>query len=83
MYGLDSFTAVINPPQAGILALGAVQERPAVHGGDIVPRPLMQATLSVDHRLVDGIVAARFLATWKELLENPTRLTLEPPEKIG
>jgi pyruvate/2-oxoglutarate dehydrogenase complex dihydrolipoamide acyltransferase (E2) component len=43
----------------------------------------MQATLSVDHRLVDGIVAARFLATWKEMLENPTRLTLEPPEKIG
>jgi pyruvate dehydrogenase E2 component (dihydrolipoamide acetyltransferase) len=83
MYGLDSFTAVINPPQAGILALGAVQERPAVLGGAVVPRPLMQATLSVDHRLVDGIVAARFLAAWKEMLENPTRLTLEPPEEIA
>lgn len=82
MYGLDSFTAVINPPQAGILALGAVQKRPAVHDGVVVPRPLMKATLSVDHRLVDGIVAARFMAAWKDMLENPVRLTLEPPEEI-
>lgn len=83
MYGLDSFTAVINPPQAGILALGAVQQQPAVHEGAVVPRPLMKATLSVDHRLVDGIVAARFLAAWKEMLESPSRLTLEPPEGIS
>jgi pyruvate dehydrogenase E2 component (dihydrolipoamide acetyltransferase) len=76
MYGLDSFLAIINPPQAGILALGAVQELPAVIDGTIVPKPLMRATLSADHRLVDGIVAARFMAAWKELLENPYRLTL-------
>ena len=81
MYGLDSFLAVINPPQAGILALGAVQEQPAVIDGTIVPRPLMQATLSADHRLVDGIVAARFMAAWKELLENPYRLMMKPPEE--
>jgi pyruvate dehydrogenase E2 component (dihydrolipoamide acetyltransferase) len=83
MYSLDSFTAVINPPQAGILALGAVQARPWIHDGVVVPRPLMQATLSVDHRLVDGIVVARFLATWKEMLLKPSRLTLEPPEEIS
>ncbi len=83
MYGLDSFTAVINPPQAGILALGAVCERPWVVDDAIVPRPIMKATLSVDHRLVDGIVAARFLATWREMLEKPSRLTFEPPEEIN
>jgi pyruvate dehydrogenase E2 component (dihydrolipoamide acetyltransferase) len=82
MYGLDSFLAVINPPQAGILALGAVQEQPAVIDGAIVPRPLMQATLSADHRLVDGIVAARFMAAWKELLETPYRLMMKPPEDL-
>jgi pyruvate dehydrogenase E2 component (dihydrolipoamide acetyltransferase) len=83
MYGLDSFTAVINPPQAGILALGAVRERPWVVDGAVVPRPLMKATLSVDHRLVDGLVAARFLVAWKETLEKPSRLTLEPPEEFN
>ena len=82
MYGLDSFLAVINPPQAGILALGAVKEQPAVIDGGIVPSPLMQATLSADHRLVDGIVAARFMAAWKELLENPYRLMMKPPEDL-
>ncbi len=82
MYGLDSFTAVINPPQAGILALGAVNERPWVVEGAIVPRPVMKASLSVDHRLVDGIVAARFLAAWRGVLEKPSRLMLEPPEEV-
>jgi pyruvate dehydrogenase E2 component (dihydrolipoamide acetyltransferase) len=81
MYGLDSFTAVINPPQAGILALGAVREMPAVHEGNIVPRPMMKATLSADHRLVDGIIAAQFLADWRELLETPSTFTLEPPQE--
>jgi pyruvate dehydrogenase E2 component (dihydrolipoamide acetyltransferase) len=80
MYGLESFTAVINPPQAGILALGAVQEQPAVRDGIILPRPLMKATLSVDHRLVDGVVAARFMSAWKELLEKPSALAFQAPE---
>lgn len=81
MYGLDSFTAIINPPQAGILALGAVQERPAMQHGVVIARPILKATLSVDHRLVDGIDAARFLAAWKESLEIPTRLLIEPPQE--
>ena len=81
MFGLDSFTAVINPPQAGILALGAVRDIPAVHEGSIVPRPLMKATLSADHRLVDGIIAAQFLANWRELLELPSAFTLDPPQE--
>lgn len=81
MFGLDSFTAVINPPEAGILALGAVRGLPAVRNGRLVPRPLMTATLSVDHRLVDGVVAARFVATFKELLESPLRLVLDAPQE--
>ena len=80
MYGLDSFIAVINPPQAGILTLGAVKEQPAAIDGELTVRPLMTATLSVDHRLVDGITAARFLDTFKGMLENPLWLTLDPPQ---
>jgi len=83
MYGVDSFTAIINPPQAGMLALGAVRELPVVRGGAIVPRPMMTATLSADHRLVDGIVAAQFLAGWKEIMEQPGRRMLELPKEIG
>ena len=78
MFGVDSFFAVINPPEAAILALGAVRLQPAVWEGQVVPRELMTATLSADHRLVDGITAARFLSEFKEILENPIRLALEP-----
>ena len=74
MFGVDSFTAVINPPQVAILALGAVKEQPAAIDGVLVPRPLMIATLSVDHRVVDGINAARFLESFKEKLEKPLSL---------
>ncbi len=80
MFGVDSFIAVINPPEAAILALGAVRRQPAVWKGQIVPRDLMTATLSADHRLVDGVTAARFLGEFKELLENPKRLAPETPE---
>ncbi len=80
MYGVDSFIAVINPPEAAILALGAIRLQPAIVEGQVVPREIMTATLSADHRLVDGITAAKFLGTFKEILENPIRLTLEPPE---
>lgn len=79
MFGVDSFTAVLNPPQAGIVALGAVKEQPAVIGGEVVPRPMMTATLSVDHRVVDGIMAARFVQSFKEMLENPVCLILDAP----
>jgi len=83
MFGVDSFFAVINPPEAAILALGAVRLQPAVWESQVVPRELMTATLSADHRLVDGITAARFLGEFKEILENPIRLALEPPEEIS
>lgn len=81
MFGVDGFVAVINPPEAAILALGAVRKQPAVWEGQIVPRELMTATLSADHRLVDGIKAAQFLGEFKEILESPIRLALEPPEE--
>ena len=82
MYGLDSFIAVINPPEAGVLAVGAVQQAPAVWEGQIVPRWQMEAVLSVDHRIVDGVVAARFLADLKERLEDPVGLAFEPPVEV-
>jgi pyruvate dehydrogenase E2 component (dihydrolipoamide acetyltransferase) len=77
MFEIDSFTAVINPPEVGILALGKIQERPAAVDGTIVPRPQMIAILSVDHRVIDGILAAQFLTEIKELLEHPYRLALD------
>jgi pyruvate dehydrogenase E2 component (dihydrolipoamide acetyltransferase) len=77
MFEIDSFTAVINPPEVGILALGKIKEKPTIVNGAMVARPLMIATLSVDHRVVDGIVAARFLTTLKDILENPYRLALD------
>ena len=80
MFEIDSFTAVINPPEVGILALGKIKEQPAIVNGAIVARPLMIATLSVDHRLVDGIIAARFLTAIKDILENPFRLVLDLPQ---
>lgn len=79
MYGLDSFIAVINPPEAGVLAVGAVRQVPAVWDDKIVPRWQMEVVVSVDHRIVDGVVAARFLAALKERLEDPFSLALEPP----
>ena len=82
MFGLDSFTAIINPPQTGILALGAVQDKPFAVDGALTVKPQMSATLSVDHRVVDGITAARFCAAFKEMLENSERLTSDLPEDM-
>jgi pyruvate dehydrogenase E2 component (dihydrolipoamide acetyltransferase) len=81
MYGLDSFTAVINPPEAGILALGVAKEQPAVWHGNLALRWQMTATLAVDHRAVDGINVAKFLDAFKQLLENPLNLALEAPQE--
>jgi pyruvate dehydrogenase E2 component (dihydrolipoamide acetyltransferase) len=83
MYGLDSFSAVINPPEAGILALGAAREQPAAWQGSLALRWLMTATLAVDHRAVDGITVAKFLDEFRQLLENPLVLSLEPPKEIS
>ena len=74
MFGIESFIAVLNPPEAGILALGTIQPQPAVVADRIVVRSLMTATLSADHRLVDGIIAARFLGQLRQSLENPALL---------
>jgi len=71
MYDLDSFTAIINPPEAGILAVGKLAKQPVAEGDEIVIRPMMQLSLTYDHRIVDGAPAALFLRRAKELLENP------------
>jgi pyruvate dehydrogenase E2 component (dihydrolipoamide acetyltransferase) len=69
--GVESFTPIINQPQAGILGIGKIMERPVVRGGGIHVRSMMTLSLVFDHRLLDGAPAARFLAKVKELLENP------------
>jgi len=71
MYGVEIFTAVLNPPQAAILAVSAIEEKPVVVNGDLVARPLMAMTLTCDHRAVDGAKAAEFLRELKTLLEEP------------
>lgn len=77
MYGVESFVAVVNPPEAAILALGTARKRPSMWEGQIVPRDQMTVTLSVDHRLVDGVAAAGFLNEFKNMMENPLKLAVE------
>ena len=76
MYGITSFTAVINPPQAAILAVGAIEQRPAVVDGEIRPRHRMAVSLACDHRILYGADAAEFLDRIRERLENPLQLAL-------
>ncbi len=76
MFGVDEFSAIINPPEAAILAVGAVTRQPVVIGSEVQIAPLMKATLSVDHRVADGAQAARFLHEFKTLLSNPMNLLL-------
>lgn len=76
MYGIEDFTAIINPPNASILAVGAIRDVPVVENGAIVPGKRMKITLSSDHRIVDGAKAAQFLNTVKQLLENPLAMLL-------
>ncbi len=71
MYGVERFTAVLNPPQAGILAVGAIEERAVVDEGELEIQPRMDLTLTVDHRSVDGATASEFLRTLKSFLEEP------------
>ncbi len=74
MYGIDQFVAVINPPQASILAVGAVADKAVVVNGQLAVRKRMTATLSCDHRVIDGAIGAEFLRELRGLLEHPTRL---------
>jgi pyruvate dehydrogenase E2 component (dihydrolipoamide acetyltransferase) len=76
MYGVKSFTAIINPPQAGILSVGALAPRAVVHEGELAARNTMTLTLACDHRILYGAEAAQFLARIRELLETPSSLTL-------
>jgi pyruvate dehydrogenase E2 component (dihydrolipoamide acetyltransferase) len=71
MYGVEGFHAIINPPESGILAVSAIIQKPVVADGEITIRPCVKLSLSVDHRVVDGSVAAQFLARIKELVEDP------------
>jgi pyruvate dehydrogenase E2 component (dihydrolipoamide acetyltransferase) len=71
MLGIDEFTAVINPPEAAILAVGAVTPKPVVREGKVTVRQMMRVTMSCDHRVIDGATGARFLQTFKRILENP------------
>ena len=74
MFGVDHFTAIINPPNSAILACGAAIEQPVVENGEVVPGLRMTGTLSLDHRVIDGAMAARFLQSLKMLVEKPAML---------
>lgn len=74
MFGIDQFTAIINPPESAILAIGGVETKPVWEGGAWVPRERMRVTMSCDHRVIDGAVGAKFLQTLTQLLENPLRM---------
>jgi pyruvate dehydrogenase E2 component (dihydrolipoamide acetyltransferase) len=74
MFGIDSFTAIINPPDACILAVGGIAQEPVVKNGQIVPGNVMNVTLSCDHRVVDGATGSAFLQTLKSYLEEPLRM---------
>ena len=71
MFGIDQFTAIINPPEAAILAVGATETKPVWENGQFVPRQKMRVTMSCDHRIIDGAVGAKFLQTLRQLLEAP------------
>ena len=74
MFGIHEFTAIINPPEAGILAVGRIEDTPVANDGEVAIRPRMRVTMSCDHRVIDGALGARFLATFKGMLEEPARM---------
>ena len=76
MYGVTEFQAIINPPQAAILAVGGLLESPVVREGTVVPGKIINLTLSSDHRVVDGVAASEFLQSMKKFLENPASLLI-------
>jgi pyruvate dehydrogenase E2 component (dihydrolipoamide acetyltransferase) len=76
MFGVEEFTAVLNPPESTILAVGAIVEKPVVSNGQLVPGERMRLTLSCDHRVVDGALGAQLLARVKDLIEHPLRAVI-------
>lgn len=76
MFGIDEFTAVINPPEGAILAVGGMTPKPVVRENEIVIRQIMRVTMSCDHRVIDGATGAKFLQTFKKVLENPLYLVV-------
>jgi pyruvate dehydrogenase E2 component (dihydrolipoyllysine-residue acetyltransferase) len=78
MFGVDEFVAIINPPEAAILAVGAIKDMPVVEDGRIVPGKVMRMTLAVDHRVFYGATAAQFMAEVKRLIESPVTLVVPP-----
>jgi pyruvate dehydrogenase E2 component (dihydrolipoamide acetyltransferase) len=76
MFGIDEFTAVINPPEGAILAIGAMAPKPVVRDNEVVVRQMMRVTMSCDHRVIDGATGAKFLQTFKKILENPLFLVV-------
>ncbi len=76
MFDIDQFTAVINPPEAGIIAVGSIVQKPVVVDGQLTPRRRMRITMSCDHRVIDGATGAAFLKTLKQMLENPLAMLL-------
>jgi pyruvate dehydrogenase E2 component (dihydrolipoamide acetyltransferase) len=74
IYGIDAFTPILNVPQSAILGIGRIRRMPAVVQGQIVPRDRITLSLTFDHRVIDGVPAAKFLDTLRDLLENPTSI---------
>jgi pyruvate dehydrogenase E2 component (dihydrolipoamide acetyltransferase) len=79
MYGVDEFTAVINPPEGAILAVGAMAPKPVVRNNEVTIAQTMRVTMSCDHRVIDGAVGAQFLQSFKQAMENPLRLVVSNP----
>ena len=74
MFGIEEFTAIVNPPDSCIMAVGGIKQVPVVKDGVVVPGNVMKVTLSCDHRVVDGATGAAFLNTFKKFMENPVAL---------
>ena len=77
MFGIESFTAIVNPPDSCIMAVGGIKEVPVVKNGEIVPGNVMKITLSCDHRVVDGVTGSAFLQSFKNYMENPVALVMK------
>ena len=76
MFGIEEFSAVINPPEGAILAVGTIRDEPVVDNGVVVPGRRMRFTMSCDHRIIDGATGARFLAAFKNVIEGPVRMLI-------